>query len=64
MDINDIRQARNKAKHEVAQSDQVIRDILYLAENRLRLSRVSGATLSRLKRELKNWNGKTWTWKD
>ena len=62
MDLWDMRREINKAKETLRNADEIAKNIAYVMRGRLR--QVDGSTLAALKKELKDFNAHTWTWKE
>lgn len=64
MDYQDIRMARQQAVRDIEVADAAIRQAAQLISGRLRSSGVQVGVLEELKRELKDFNLKTYEWID
>ena len=64
MNYEDIRLAREQAQRDIDRADSAIRDAARLIVGRLRSSDVQFWVLEELKKELRSYNMKTYTWKD
>lgn len=62
MDTCDMKRALQEAAETIVSADIVVMDIAWLLKGRLR--HVDGECLEALKRELKDFNMQTYTWKD
>ena len=62
MDLWEMRKQISAARNTLDNADRVAESIAYLLEGRLR--QVNNSTLASLKRELKDFNAHTYTWKD
>ena len=62
MDLWEIRREINRAKSTIRNADDVASDIASILPGRLR--HVSLHTLTKLKKELRDFNAHTGTWKD
>jgi len=62
--FDDIYEAVSDAKITIERADNVIDKIARLISGRLRSAQVSASALKKLKRELRNFNIHTGTWKD
>jgi len=60
----DIYQARREAERQIQMADESVRISLRLAVGRLKVSNVSGSVLAELKKELADFNARTWEWKE
>lgn len=63
MNFPEARTAISDARNTVDRGDFVIRELADLLRGRLRTARVSGSTLAELKRELRDFNLTTRSWK-
>jgi len=63
MDYQDIRLAREHAQREIEASDVAVKQAAQLIVRRLRASNVQCWILEELKRELRDYNMKTYEWK-
>jgi len=64
MNYQEIRIAREQAQRDIEVSNSAVRQAAQLIIGRLRVSGVQGWVLEELKRELKDFNMKTYTWID
>lgn len=64
MNYQDIRMAREQAQREIELANEAARQAARLIAGRLRASDVQCRVLEELKKELRNYNMKTCTWKD
>ena len=64
MNYSDIRLAREQAQRDIYRADEAIRQAAQLIAGRLKSSRVQGSVLEELKRELRDYNMKTYSWKN
>lgn len=64
MNYQDIRLARETAQREIDAADRAVSQAAQLIVGRLRSSGTNGWILEELKRELKDYNIKTYSWID
>lgn len=64
MNWSDFHQAVRDAKNDVEKGDKAIEELGYLMKGRLRSSGVPCSVLEALKRELKDYNIHTMSWKE
>jgi hypothetical protein len=64
MNYQDVRKARDQAEYTLNNADKVVREAVSLIKGRLKSSRVSWLALNELKRELRNYNMHTGSWKE
>ncbi len=60
---NDIRLSISDARHKLQEVKNQAEAIGRLAEDPMILKNMSGAQLARIKHQLKQFNAKTWEWK-
>ena len=63
MDYQESRQLLQSVRRDIDQADELIRCVANLLRGRLRSSNVNSTALRDLKRELRNFNMHTGTWK-
>lgn len=64
MDIYEMKETIRVAKRTVGNADYVIENMAFIIAGRLRISGVSGLTLEKLKKELRDYNIHTGRWRD
>jgi hypothetical protein len=62
MSLHEMRNEISEARRTLENADEVAQQIAYVLEGRLR--QVNGSALASLKKELKDFNANTWTWKE
>jgi len=62
MDLWTMKREINEAKEQLRNADKLVKELAPILEGRL--IHVSGVTLARLKKELRDFNAHTFQWKD